>query len=113
MRYMSDFNTGSDLFPEKRQDSVTTLNARIGLTGPGKAWSLEFLGQNLLNVDYTQAIANAPGQGTGSAGLVQRGYADSATQMFINFPAEPRRSEERRVGKECVSTCRTRWSPYH
>src|SRR3546814_11329156 len=26
----------------------------------------------------------------------------------INF-----RSEERRVGKECVSTCRSRWSPYH
>src|SRR3546814_12083067 len=25
----------------------------------------------------------------------------------------PFRSEERRVGKECVSTCRSRWSPYH
>src|SRR3546814_19084778 len=23
------------------------------------------------------------------------------------------RSEERRVGKECVSTCRSRWAPYH
>src|SRR3546814_7466719 len=29
---------------------------------------------------------------------------------WINFR---RRSEERRVGKECVSTCRSRWSPYH
>ena len=29
--------------------------------------------------------------------------------LFIVFP----RSEERRVGKECVSTCRSRWSPYH
>src|SRR3546814_9457337 len=27
--------------------------------------------------------------------------------------AHDRRSEERRVGKECVSTCRSRWSPYH
>src|SRR3546814_6150583 len=27
--------------------------------------------------------------------------------------AEQARSEERRVGKECVSTCRSRWSPYH
>src|SRR3546814_13993834 len=27
-------------------------------------------------------------------------------------PLTPR-SEERRVGKECVSTCRSRWSPYH
>src|SRR3546814_12569043 len=28
-------------------------------------------------------------------------------------PATYQRSEERRVGKECVSTCRSRWSPYH
>src|SRR3546814_4174070 len=28
------------------------------------------------------------------------------------LPAQGR-SEERRVGKECVSTCRSRWSPYH
>src|SRR3546814_3873022 len=27
--------------------------------------------------------------------------------------ADYTRSEERRVGKECVSTCRSRWSPYH
>src|SRR3546814_15957376 len=26
---------------------------------------------------------------------------------------EHKRSEERRVGKECVSTCRSRWPPYH
>src|SRR3546814_7743157 len=26
---------------------------------------------------------------------------------------EVARSEERRVGKECVSTCRSRWSPFH
>src|SRR3546814_1883081 len=30
-----------------------------------------------------------------------------------SFLAEMMRSEERRVGKECVSTCRSRWSPYH
>src|SRR3546814_4398865 len=28
-------------------------------------------------------------------------------------PSLPGRSEERRVGKECVSTCRSRWAPYH
>src|SRR3546814_20235427 len=31
---------------------------------------------------------------------------------FIRFSL-PMRSEERRVGKECVSTCSSRWSPYH
>src|SRR3546814_19061992 len=29
------------------------------------------------------------------------------------FGPDPVRSEERRVGKECVSQCRSRWSPYH
>src|SRR3546814_3690473 len=32
----------------------------------------------------------------------------------LGYQNSPRsRSEERRVGKECVSTCRSRWSPYH
>src|SRR3546814_17985196 len=31
----------------------------------------------------------------------------------LNSSTFVRRSEERRVGKECVSTCRSRWSPYH
>src|SRR3546814_6753786 len=33
--------------------------------------------------------------------------------MLLVATADVARSEERRVGKECVSTCRTRWSPYH
>src|SRR3546814_17920961 len=28
-------------------------------------------------------------------------------------PSDMQRSEERRVGKECVSKCRSRWAPYH
>src|SRR3546814_18788100 len=32
---------------------------------------------------------------------------------FLRQIAKPQRSEERRVGTECVSTCRSRWSPYH
>src|SRR3546814_408848 len=37
------------------------------------------------------------------------GLLDSAMHQHRSYP----RSEERRVGKECVSTCRSRWSPYH
>src|SRR3546814_14253980 len=33
--------------------------------------------------------------------------------LHLFFAAFIKRSEERRVGKECVSTCRSRWSPYH
>src|SRR3546814_14580507 len=46
-------------------------------------------------------------------------FAERARQIDAGGLAGPvekslkRRSEERRVGKECVSTCRSRWSPYH
>src|SRR3546814_4962891 len=36
---------------------------------------------------------------------------DVATTMFRIFQEILTRSEERRVGKECVSTCRSRWAP--
>src|SRR3546814_7328329 len=37
----------------------------------------------------------------------------ASRQPPSRMPGRPARSEERRVGKECVSTCRSRWSPYH
>src|SRR3546814_5192604 len=36
-----------------------------------------------------------------------------AVRVHDNKRVSEARSEERRVGKECVSTCRSRWSPYH
>src|SRR3546814_8076175 len=36
-----------------------------------------------------------------------------AVRRIRRFVEKPDRSEERRVGKECVSTCRSRWSPFH
>src|SRR3546814_7019066 len=43
--------------------------------------------------------------------LFERGYIpDDDAPIAQLYHA---RSEERRVGKECVSTCRSRWSPYH
>src|SRR3546814_3227582 len=38
--------------------------------------------------------------------------ASPSVRANVDLPV-PDRSEERRVGKECVSTCRSRWSPYH
>src|SRR3546814_19906276 len=40
----------------------------------------------------------------------------AAAKWWLSMPmasVSAERSEERRVGKECVSTCRSRWSPYH
>src|SRR3546814_20287893 len=38
---------------------------------------------------------------------------DGAWHRGVRGHLDALRSEERRVGKECVSTCRSRWSPYH
>src|SRR3546814_20338928 len=43
--------------------------------------------------------------------FVEPDYADRLALIKDELPLV--RSEERRVGQECVSTCRTRWSPYH
>src|SRR3546814_2116826 len=39
--------------------------------------------------------------------------AQAPSRLCLCFFPDWLRSEERRVGKECVSTCRSRWSPYH
>src|SRR3546814_20869185 len=46
----------------------------------------------------------------------QRDLAEPLVDLAVDHLGEDLgrlRSEERRVGKECVSTCRSRWSPYH
>src|SRR3546814_1367571 len=42
-----------------------------------------------------------------------RTFPDTIGANIIHGAEPMVRSEERRVGKECVSTCRSRWSPYH
>src|SRR3546814_19052127 len=42
---------------------------------------------------------------------IVRTHPETGRKSIYVFPGI--RSEERRVGKECVSTCRSRWSPYH
>src|SRR3546814_19232242 len=47
-------------------------------------------------------------------GGVERSAARLSTEIEAAvIRALSDRSDERRVGKECVSTCRSRWSPYH
>src|SRR3546814_9544397 len=46
--------------------------------------------------------------------LIAQAFAAAQLDLaLVQALLEPARSEERRVGKECVSTCRSRWSPYH
>jgi hypothetical protein len=63
-KYMSDYNTGSDLLPYKQQDAFTTVNGRIVLGTEDERWTMEFWGQNLTDEEYTQVGFNAPLQGS-------------------------------------------------
>src|SRR3546814_15102291 len=49
----------------------------------------------------------------GTGARRKRGQAGGSGEVLRDTAVVTRRSEERRVGKEGVSTCRSRWSPYH
>jgi iron complex outermembrane receptor protein len=89
-RMTSDYNTGSDLFPQKEQDGFAVFNARIGLRGADEAWGIELWGQNIFNQDYAQVAFNSPFQaGQSSAPFVDPQYP-GGRQIFSQFLAEPR-----------------------
>ena len=62
------------------------------------------------------AAVTGSGQGIGFA-IAKRLYNDGFKVAIIDYNEETAqqaaRSEERRVGKECLRLCRSRWSPYH
>src|SRR3546814_20964222 len=62
-----------------------------------------------------QMISDLPGEGVTMPfikSLMEKGVR-AKLRSTPNPLTPPARSEARSVGKECVSTCRSRWSPYH
>src|SRR3546814_18476999 len=51
-------------------------------------------------------VPSTPGQSDSEAAMLSQRHA-------LAMLAQSARSEERRVGNECVRTCKSRWSPYH
>src|SRR3546814_8813990 len=61
-------------------------------------------------------VVHAPVQADeieGVAERLRRAQDERVEEPDLDGRQGVERSEERRVGKECVSTCRSRWSPYH
>src|SRR5207237_2503778 len=73
-RYMSSFNTGSDLDIEQTQKAFRGFNGRVGIHGPEDAWAIEFWGQNLFNKHFIQVAFDAPIQGSGTTRGVEAGF---------------------------------------
>src|SRR3546814_16758187 len=86
----------------------------VPLRGPdgkpiGRFWSASLAAADATEADFSDALlkgANLIDAKLTRARLINANLSDA---KMVNTDME--RSEERRVGKECVSTCRSRWSP--
>ncbi|MEM7568255.1 MAG: TonB-dependent receptor [Pseudomonadota bacterium] len=85
-RFTIEVNTGSDLDPEKIQDAVFIVNARLGLGATDNGWRVELFARNLFDTDYIQVAFDQPLQGSSTIG----NPVAPATQTFGAFLAEPR-----------------------
>src|SRR3546814_13889157 len=113
------------------KETVNTLTVPKSTPG-GRASQFSSIGHYSLGEDEAMVVrvpvcADAPYQAIqiGSKWYVSTDYEHHQTSLtaaqsvadggFFTYVISERdpRSEERRVGKECVSTCRSRWSPCH
>src|SRR3546814_14325954 len=99
------------------EEAVVQLEAELE-RNPGRADGWQLLARSYEMLDrrveardaYARALVLAPDD---PDLLVQAAQARLFADPDKKLDAEAVRSEERRAGKECVSTCRSRWSPYH
>lgn len=93
-KYVTEYNTGSDLLPYKQQDGFATVNGRIMLGTEDERWTAEFWVQNLTDEEYVQVAYNAPLQGSAFQTTVQPNgtFYNPAldTQTYNAFLGAPR-----------------------
>src|SRR3546814_639172 len=113
-------------------DAVRSRLAMLQSGVPGARWirpenlhvTLRFIGEVdqhvAADLDAELARTVAPGFDLSLDGVGHFGPARKPTSLWAGIGRSEalqflhdKRSEERRVGKECVSTCRSRWSPVH
>src|SRR3546814_14668759 len=72
--------------------------------------------RNAIGGTLLQVLTGALLGDSALTGLLQKGIGQGSQLLTLKFSRSQEyeaRSEERRVGKEWVRTCRSRWSPYH
>lgn len=87
-RWVSEYNTGSDLDPEKVQDAFALINARVGFGREDGAWSVEVWGRNLTDETYAQVAFDAFAQGSRAAPGTSN--APRGTASYMAFLGAPR-----------------------
>src|SRR3546814_17692414 len=91
--------------------SVKSPFVVAGLGGWARKSSGLFDGRGGPSWALAGAIATSAAASAGNMSRAKRGVERITGRLLAG--TGPHRSEERRVGTECVSTCRSRWSPYH
>src|SRR3546814_11542458 len=91
----SSYDAANDRVDHRRERRLGAIALTSGQAGRGE------------NAEDDVAVRMAAVRGKG-LGLIGWGPAAQALRQRASY-----RSEERRVGKECVSPCRSRWSPSH
>src|SRR3546814_3182034 len=77
-------------------------------------WSSDVCSSDLMtDVADDRAAIDLKERSDSLVGRIAADIARAITEGRLEPGADLNRSEERRVGKECVSTCSSRWSPYH
>ena len=66
-KYMSEYNSGSDLDPEKMQSAYTVANARFGIGARNERWMVEIWSTNLTDENYVQVGFDGPLQNVSPA----------------------------------------------
>ena len=95
---------------EQVVDDYSTISMSL------RAHPLQLLRPTLIErgMKHSDALREARnGDRFGMAGLVLIRQRPGTASGVVFVTLEDERSEERRVGKECLSVCRSRWSPYH
>ncbi len=82
-KYMSSYNTGSDLDAEKAQDAYTVANARLGIGSRDRKWQVELWAQNLFDEDYVQVGFDGPLQALGTP---EPGNPKNTYNAFLGAP---------------------------
>src|SRR3546814_11345675 len=97
--------------PEAIDLSEATLAVGTGTTVLGRDDTLLTL--LLAQAPSLMPTSEAPNVALSAPHIVLGNVALDGDYVFLQTSLLETRSEERRVGKGCVSTCRSRWSPYH
>ena len=112
--YQQSLQYAIDLRKTYRRLQHASFRSLLGLANALEAKDVYTRGHSERVAALARRIALAAGVAPGPADIIaQAGLLHDLGKIGIPEDVLRNRSEERRVGKECTATCRSRWSPYH